>query len=232
MLAAEAIYKKYKHSVLAGVSLNVSEGEIIGIAGENGSGKSTLLSILVTLTSPDSGKVTMNGNPLTQDILKSSIGYVPQENALFDHLTVQDNLRFWAAAYCKSWKEVIKQLNNLLFLEEADFLRKKVFQLSGGMKKRLSIALACLHNPHCLVMDEPSAALDIGFKHALYEILQEVKSQGGCVVFTSHQPDELLWCDRIYVLHNGVFAFEGKPQELGYDLSSALYSLYGREVAR
>jgi len=101
-------------------------------------------------------------------------------------------------------------------------LKKRVSQLSGGMKKRLSIALACLHNPQLLIMDEPSAALDIGFKGELKQMMDKIRSQGRSVIFSTHQPDELTWCDRIYILKKGVFIYEGKPQELG-DLSKILY---------
>jgi len=221
MLVAKDIYKKYKHPVLSGVSCSVAEGEIIGIAGENGSGKSTLLSILVSLLSPDTGTVTLDGMPLSPAILKSNIGYVPQENALFEHLTVLDNLRFWAAAYGAVLDE------NALFPRIREARKKKVAHLSGGMKKQLSIAIACLNNPRFLIMDEPSAALDIGFKRSLLDIFKKTKAEGRSCVFTSHQPDELLWCDRIYVLRNGVFAYEGAPQDLGNDFAERLYELCG-----
>jgi len=225
MLIANDICKKYKHPVLAGVSCKISEGEIIGIAGENGSGKSTLLSILVTLLSPDKGTVTLDGIPLTPASLKTNIGYVPQENALFDHLTVQDNLRFWAAAYGAILDETVLLTKMFPRIQEAR--KKKVAHLSGGMKKQLSIAIACMNNPRFLIMDEPSAALDIGFKRTLLEIFEGVKAEGRSCIFTSHQPDELLWCDRIYVLRNGVFAYEGTPRELEPDFSERLYDLCG-----
>lgn len=205
MILAKNIYKKFKEPVLKGVNLQAKAGEIIGLAGENGSGKSTLLEIITGLMPADSGSIEIEG----------TIGYVPQETALFDNLTVRDNLKFWASAYDAPW-------DNAEF--DKSFLSKKVSQLSGGMKKRLSISLACLHQPNLLVMDEPSAALDIGFKGHLSQMLADIKAQGRTVIFSSHQADELLWCDRIYILREGVFVYEGDPREV----ESLPAILYGR----
>jgi ABC-2 type transport system ATP-binding protein len=151
---------------------------------------------------------------------------VPQENALFDHLNVRDNLRFWAAAYGFPWEPALDILR-VGKSEQREFLKKKVKTLAGGMKKRLSIALACLHSPRYLIMDEPSAALDIGFKKSLADMLANIRGEGRCVVLTSHQPDELQSCDRIYVLSGGAFVYRGSPQGLGEDFTQALFGLTG-----
>ena len=206
MIIAKNIKKSYLAPVLQDVSLQIDAGEIIGLAGENGSGKSTLLAILAGITKQDAGDV----------YVERKIGLVPQEAALFDNLSVKDNLRFWAKAYKQDWK------NALPILADESMLKKRVSQLSGGMKKRLSIALACLHNPQFLIMDEPTAALDIGFKGELKQMLDEIRSQGRSVIFSTHQPDELAWCDRIYILRKGQFVYEGNPQEM-VDLSKILY---------
>ena len=206
MISASNIKKKFRAPVLKGVNLQVNPGEIIGIAGENASGKSTLLTILAGIMKPDFGQVSLDGQ----------IGFVPQEPALFDNLSVKDNLRFWAKAYKQDWQRALPLLN------DDGLLKKRVNQLSGGTKKRLSIVLACLHNPQLLIMDEPTAALDIGFKGELKKMLDQIRSQGRSVIFTTHQPDELLWCNRIYILRGGVFVYEGNPADLG-DLANVLY---------
>jgi len=206
MLSASNIQKKYASPVLKGVSLQINQGEIIGIAGENGSGKSTLLAILAGILDADSGEVNIDGE----------IGYVPQEPALFDNLSVKDNLRFWAKAYKQDWKKVLH------LLPDESMLKKRIVQLSGGMKKRLSIVLACLNDPQLLIMDEPTAALDIGFKGELKQMLDQIRIQNRTVIFSTHQPDELAWCDRIYILREGLFIYEGSPGDMK-DLSQALY---------
>lgn len=230
MLVAEQIFKQYKKPVLNGVSLTVSAGEIIGIAGENGSGKSTLLSVLTGILRPDSGRVTVEGEDIFQNprALRRWIGYVPQDNSLFDNLTAMDNIKFWASAYGAPWQKAFAFLfPNESAETQKQFLKTKASKLSGGMKKRLSIALSMLHDPAYLLMDEPTAALDIGFKWLFNETLSLLKERGQTVIFTSHQPDELLHCDRLYVLRDGVFAFEGEPQALGgdADFTQTLYGL-------
>ena len=219
MLLAKDIHKKFSESVLRGVTLEAKAGEIIGIAGKNGSGKSTLLSIMTGLLMPDGGQVTLEEEPLKKRI--NSIGYVPQEAALFENLSVKDNLRFWASARGLPWKET-----SLMLSEDKAFLKKRVSRLSDGMKRRLSIILACMHSPKWLVLDEPSANLDIGFKGDLIQIIKDISAEGGGVIFTSHQPDELMWCDRIYILRGGVFVYSGDPKELG-DISKVLYGQRG-----
>jgi ABC-2 type transport system ATP-binding protein len=235
MIEARGVYKKYKKSVLSGIDFTAAPGEAVGVAGENGSGKSTLLSVLTSVIRPEAGTVTAEGENIftNKQALKKYIGYVPQENALFDSLSALDNLKYWAAAYGADWKNALPYLfpgvitvtdekrkrNSLLRHNDdiRDFLRKKAGKLSGGMKKRLSIALSMMHDPLYLIMDEPSAGLDIGFKWSLTETIRDLCGKGRCVIITTHQPDELLLCDRIYILKNGGFIFEGPPSELNAD---------------
>lgn len=222
MLIAENICKKYNksNSVLNSVSFTASPGEIVGIAGENGSGKSTLIYILTTLTKPDQGKVYLMDHDIFKhpELVKRFIGFVPQENALFDSLSVSDNIKFWAAAYGADAR--------LVYFPK-EYRGYKVSQLSGGMKKRLSIAIALMNNPDYLIMDEPTSALDIRFKKELTSTILEMKNNGKTIIFTSHQPDELLVCDRLYILKGGVFIYSGKPEELSASkpFHEALYDI-------
>jgi ABC-2 type transport system ATP-binding protein len=217
MLTAESINKKFnKHHVLDGVSLQAQSGEIIGIAGINGSGKSTLLSVLTGLIKPDGGQVSIEGESLSPKALKQWLGYVPQENSLFDTISAWDNIKLWAAAYKTDWKNALPFLfpesEGITEDEEKRFLYKKTALLSGGMKKRLSIAVSLMHNPKYLIMDEPTAGLDIGFRYTLSETIKQLRAREKCVIFTSHQTEELLLCDRIYILRGGLFVYAGSPQ--------------------
>ncbi|MCL2015392.1 MAG: ABC transporter ATP-binding protein [Defluviitaleaceae bacterium] len=206
MLSVENITKKFSRPVLKGVTLQAKYGEVIGIAGKNASGKSTLLGIITGLVAADSGQVLLDNAELAGNL--KQVGYVPQETALFENLSVKDNLRFWAAAHGVAWDSP----KNILPWEP-DFLRKKTKLLSGGMKKRVAIALACLADPKILIMDEPTAALDIAFKQELAALIQQLKSAGKIIIFTSHQPDELFWCDCVHIINEGLFAYSGKPTE-------------------
>jgi len=216
LLEGTEIKKAFKNPVLQGISIKTEPAKIIGLAGENGSGKSTLLSILAGIMPPDSGNVLINGKPLKQADLKR-IGYVPQENALFENLSVRDNLRFWSAAYGTKPEEASR-----IFPDYDDIYKKKAADLSGGMAKRLSIALGLLNKPDYLILDEPTAFLDIGFKGMLRNLLQDLKNEGKGIIFTTHQPDELMWCEKIYILRNGKFVYEGEPVNID-DLSKLLY---------
>jgi ABC-2 type transport system ATP-binding protein len=233
MLTAQAICKKYvKHTVLDRVSLQAQGGEAIGIAGVNGSGKSTLLSVLTGIVRPDSGQVWLEGQPLSPGSLQKWVGYVPQENALFDGLSALDNIKLWASAYKADWRNALPFLfaENEKEGEARAFLRKKAGKLSGGMKKRLSIAIALFHDPLYLLMDEPTAGLDVGFRWHVTQTINQLRERGKCVIFTSHQADELSLCDRIYVLRDGVFAYEGDAQILAGG-TQALYALISGDAS-
>jgi len=216
MLCATDIYKKYDAPVLRGVTLEASPGEIVGIAGANGSGKSTLLSIITSITKPDKGTVTLDGQPVTMRKVRENIGFAAQDEALFGRLSVEDNLRFWAAAQNTSFDKSIY---------DPSFLRKKVDNLSGGMRRRLSLIIAQLHNPLYLIMDEPTAELDIYYRGEVMRDIRHRKDLGKSVLMTTHNMHELLLCDRIYIINNGEFAYEGPPANLGHDEQSFTASM-------
>lgn len=188
MVFVNDIKKKYrKLTVLNGISFTVSPGDCIAILGENGCGKSTLLAIMSGTIAPDSGEIVYKEG--------SRIGYVPQDNPLIPELSVKDNLRLW---YGKS----IPPLVNSFGLTE--FLKKPVQKLSGGMKKRLSIVIAMADNPDILILDEPSAALDLPCKQMIREYLENYTKGGGTVIIATHDEMELEICNRALVINDGV----------------------------
>ena len=180
-----------KHKVLKDISFEVPDGECVGIIGANGCGKSTLLSILAGSRKQRSGQI--------EGISQSDIGYVPQDNPLIPDLTAYDNLLLW---YKGSRASLGKELNNDLIkmLGIDSFLHKQVKRLSGGMKKRVSIAIALLSKPKLLILDEPSAALDLPCKQDIKYYLREYLSTGGSVIITTHDEDELDLCSHLLVI--------------------------------
>ncbi len=206
MLCAAEISKNYQKTILQGVNFSIPRGKIVGLAGINGSGKSTLLSILVTAIRPDKGFVTLDGLDLFKNshILKKHIGFVPQESALFDNLTVQDNLRFWAAVY-----------NKKTFTFDKNLLKKKVSTLSGGTKKRLALNIALLNEPDYLILDEPTTALDIDNREEIMQRFLNLREKGKSIIFSSHYAEELINCDYIMILNKGVLDFFGTPSQIG-----------------
>lgn len=200
------IKKSYrKKQVLTNASFYAMEGECIGIVGANGCGKSTLLGILSGSLKCNFGEILYNGeNPLLhRSIFSKYVGFVPQDNPLMDHLSLYDNLSFW---YCDSKRDLVKDLENGLpaQLGLTPYKHFDVSKLSGGLKKRLSIACALAKEPSILILDEPGASLDILCKEDIKNLLISYVQAKNTVILTSHEVGELSACDRIYLLKDGV----------------------------
>ena len=206
MLRLTDITKQYgKKNVLKGVSLNIEEGECVGIIGPNGSGKSTLLSIIVGALKPTSGNREVDG----------SIGYVPQENALIEELTVKDNLEFWAAASNKTVEQIFEMQYFKEVLGLDTMLNERVCNLSGGMKKRVNIGIALINDPQYIILDEPCSALDIIYKNEVVNYLMELKKANKSIIYTSHSGDEIeKLCDRMCILKQGTIVKESTISEI------------------
>lgn len=213
----EHIAKSYKgKSVLKDVNLRAQGGRCIGILGANGSGKSTLLSILAGVLRRDGGSFQVDGRELfDQPRLRSAtVGYVPQGTPLLEELTARDNLLLW---YDRETMERELASGVLKRLGIGEFLRVPVSKMSGGMKKRLSIGCAVAGRPPILLLDEPTAALDLVCKESIADYLRQYKAAGGLLLLTTHDVLELQLCDEWYILKNGVlqpFTFTGNVAEL------------------
>lgn len=210
-LEIKSIQKRFrKAEILKDASLKAFTGSCIGILGSNGTGKSTLLSILAGIQPPDSGEFLLDGQKPTA----AQIGYVPQGTPLMEELTARDNLLLW---YSREAMEKELQDGVLHMLGIGDFLNKQVRKMSGGMKKRLSIGCAVAQKPPVLLLDEPTAALDLICKEQIRNYLQAYKEQGGILLLTTHDPEELALCDATYILKDGVltpYCFDGDMQKL------------------
>ncbi len=211
------IAKKYKgKQVLKDITFQCESGTCIGILGANGTGKSTLLSILAGIQPADAGEFTCDGKELLHNAKARStlVGYVPQGTPLIEELTAKDNLRLW---YPKA--QMVQELNEgvLKLLGIGEFLRVPVSKMSGGMKKRLSIGCAMANKPPVLLLDEPTAALDLACKQDIADYLRHYKEQGGILLLTTHDVMELSLCDRWYIIKDGVleeFAYDGDVSKL------------------
>lgn len=235
LIEVKGLTKKYgRKTVLHDLSFEIAKGEIFGMFGPNGAGKSTLISILATLLKPTSGDVLVNGISVKgqPDSTKREIGFVPQEIALYPMLSGRDNLDFWAGIYGlrgKLRKERIVEATAVARLE--DRIRDRVSEYSGGMKRRLNIAVSLLHHPSILLMDEPTVGVDIQSRRYILDTLSALKKEGRTIVFTSHYVDELeSLCDRIAVMDKGKIPILGSADDLknAYgvsDLESVLFRL-------
>ena len=205
-----------KKEVLADVSFRIREGSCVGILGGNGSGKSTLLSVLAGVQKADAGKFLWQGEDLLQkSVLRAkTVGYVPQGVPLLEELTAKDNLSMW---YEK--KQLQKELEEgvLAMLGIPAFLHVPVSKMSGGMKKRLVIGCAVAHHPSILLLDEPSAALDLVCKERIYNYIMEMKKCGNTIMLATHDVQEIAFCDALYILKNGTvepYCYDGNVHKL------------------
>lgn len=204
-LKAEGIFKSYRtRPVLKGVSLTVLPGTCVGIVGGNGCGKTTLLSILAGAVRAEKGSILYHGTEAFGNprVFAREAAYVPQENPLIEELSVRDNLRLWYHG-SKEGMEADLREGAAAMLGIGDMLGRTAGKLSGGMKKRLSIACALSNHASVLIMDEPGAALDLECKAAIRAYLKNYMAAGGTVILTSHELAELSLCSVMYVLKDG-----------------------------
>ncbi|MCM1186006.1 MAG: ABC transporter ATP-binding protein [Lachnoclostridium sp.] len=188
--------------MLEDISLTAAEGSCTCILGENGCGKSTLLSILAGVQKADAGKFFYGEEDLFKNggLRAKVLGYVPQKDPLIEELTAWDNLRMW---YDKD--KLNRELSDgvLAMLGIDHFLKTPVHKMSGGMKKRLSIGCAVAGQPEILLLDEPSAALDLICKERIYNYFERYKAEGGILLLATHDIRELELCDQCYILKQG-----------------------------
>jgi len=208
MLQVEALKKSYGNLVAVdGVSLRAGEGETVGLLGPNGAGKTTTVSMIAGLVRPDSGSVLIEGRPLAGDTdpNKRRIGLVPQDLALFDELTAQANLQLFAALYelhGADAKRAIGEAFELVGL--VDRAHDRVKDYSGGMKRRLNLAAALLHDPQILLLDEPTVGVDPQSRNAIFDNLEVLKSRGKTLIYTTHYMEEAeRLCDRVIIIDHG-----------------------------
>lgn len=191
-----------RRMVVKGACLKARKGECVGIVGANGCGKSTLLSAVAGVKKIRRGTLLLDGHSALKDrkIFARTVGYVPQDNPLAPELSVRDNLRFWYGG-----RDLEKKLGEGLLeaLDIGGILKTPVSKLSGGMKRRVSLACAAAGNPPILILDEPAAAVDMVCKQAVRDYLGAYLGQGGTVLMTSHEESELDLCGRLYVMKEG-----------------------------
>ncbi len=203
---------------LNGIDLSVQSGEFFGLLGPNGAGKTTTINILSTLLRPDTGSVLLEGLDLLADprTAKKKIGVVPQELALYDQLTAGENLQFWGKLYgLRNTALKIRIEELLLLMGLSDRTKDSVSTFSGGMKRRLNLAIALIHDPGILFLDEPTVGIDVQSRHRIYEILDKLHEDGITIVYTTHYLEEVeRLCQRIAIIDHGEIRAQGTLESL------------------
>jgi ABC-2 type transport system ATP-binding protein len=222
MLEVNDLVKRYGGVVAVdGVSFSVGPGECVGLLGPNGAGKTTTVSIIAGLLRPDAGAVLLDGTPLGSDTdpAKRKLGLVPQELALYERLSALENLRLFGALYGLSRRpldDAIRAALDLVGL--ADRGRDRVETFSGGMKRRLNLAAALLHDPQVLLLDEPTVGVDPQSRNAIFENLEALRARGKALLYTTHYMEEVeRLCGRVVIIDHG--------RTIAHDTLRALYRL-------
>lgn len=204
------------------VSFQVKKGEIFGFLGPNGSGKSTTIRMLCGLLQPTSGEGIVNGlsvrtNP---DDIRKIIGYMSQRFSLYLDLTVRQNMEFWATLYGVKKEKLNERISWVSdFMELSDFMDQLTGSLSGGIKQRLSLSCAILHEPKIVFLDEPTGGVDPISRRKFWKLIDQLAESGITVLVTTHFLDEAEYCHRIGLIYNGKLIALGSPDELKSEAS-------------
>jgi ABC-2 type transport system ATP-binding protein len=214
---------------LDGITLRVRQGEIYGLLGPNGSGKTTLIRAVVGLVAPDSGTVTALGRRMPDLNILSSVGYMTQAAALYPDISVEENLRFFAAI-----SGADSNVDEVLRVVELEQRRNSVVAtLSGGMRQRCSLACALVHRPRLLLLDEPTVGVDPQLRVQFWEHFRDLAAAGTTILVSSHVMDEAERCQRLGLIRFGKLLGEGSPNEVRAaagtnNLEEAFLKLSGR----
>ena len=200
------------------VSFQIEEGEIFGLLGPNGAGKTTIVKMMVGMLRPDAGKIEINGlDAVSQSLqVKADLGYVPESSALYENLSGREHLEMVCNLHHMDTKRINAQVERLLdALELKESADKRIAGYSKGMKQRLLLAGAIIHNPHVLILDEPMSGLDANVQSVVRQLIKDFVRDRRIVIFCSHILEivERL-CDRLLIIHRGQKQIEGSPREI------------------
>jgi ABC-2 type transport system ATP-binding protein len=219
LLDVRAITKSYgARRAVDGVSFQVQRGQTLGLIGPNGAGKSTTVGMLCGLLAPDAGSVLLNGVSLAEagHAGKRTIGYVPQDLALYEDLSARENLRLFAALYGITGRAMQARCDAVLALVDLhERAGDKPSSFSGGMKRRLNIAAALMHDPQLLILDEPTVGVDPQSRNAIFDTLEALKAEGRSLIYTSHYMEEVeRLADHIVIIDHGKVLADESPAAL------------------
>lgn len=202
-------------TVLDDVTMQVRRGEIVGLLGPSGSGKTTLIKVMTGIDKADEGTVRLMGETMPKLTMLQRFGYMAQSDALYLELTARENLLFFASLYGLTGARRQQRLQAAMqVVDLLDHLNKPVSAYSGGMKRRLSLAIALLHEPELLILDEPTVGIDPVLRQSVWQELKALKSRGTTIILTTHVMDEADKCDRLGLIREGKLCAFDTPQAL------------------
>ena len=239
-ISIKGLLHQYKGVVQPAVNhldLTISKGAFYGLLGPNGAGKTTTISIISGILKPNSGSVQILGKDWKSDAksIKQSIGLVPQEIALYDTMTAVENLKFFGTMLGLDSKSIATKTDELMNEFGLSEHKNKLLQnYSGGMKRRVNLMVALMHDPEILILDEPTVGIDVHSRHMINTYLKGLNQNGMTIVYTSHQLDETeKLCDQVCIIDNGQLLVEGKTADLvsdGHSLHHHFIELTGKQL--
>ncbi|WP_053368455.1 ABC transporter ATP-binding protein [Bacillus sp. FJAT-27245] len=210
-----------KQQVLNNINLDIYPGEIFGLLGPSGAGKTTIVRQLIGLELPTEGENWLFNEKMPSLMLVEKAGYMSQSDALYLELSAKDNLEFFGALYGLKGKRLKQRIEEVMeIVQLSGDLNKLVSNYSGGMKRRLSLAAALLHEPELLILDEPTVGIDPVLRKSIWERFYELKEKGTAIIVTTHVMDEAEKCDRLGMIRDGKLIAVGTPEELKKNTAS------------
>lgn len=222
------IIKRYGKDKVAvnDVSISVEEGELFGLIGPDGAGKTSIFRILTTLLIPDGGSATVCGFDTVKDdrSIRSIVGYMPGRFSLYQDLSVEENLNFFAAVFGTSIEENYELIRDI-YVQLEPFKKRRAGKLSGGMKQKLALCCALIHEPRVLFLDEPTTGVDAVSRKEFWDMLRRLRERGITILVSTPYMDEAILCDRICLLQNGQVLSIDSPQNITAAYTDDLYAM-------
>jgi len=232
MIVVEKITKHYEQvKALSNISFTINKGELFGLVGPDGAGKSTLFRILATLLLPDKGKAWINGVDVVKHYkkIRSSIGYMPGRFSLYQDLSVEENLNFYASVFGTTLEENYALIEDI-YRYLLPFKERKAGKLSGGMKQKLALCCALIHAPSILFLDEPTTGVDPTSRQEFWETLSKLKEKGMTILVSTPYMDEAVLCDRIALMQEGQLMKVDTPQQIIDQFDKALWKVSAKNM--
>lgn len=193
-----------KKQIISNITFTIESGDIVCLLGPSGSGKTTIIRLMIGAIAADSGEIKFGNTPVPSLKLLKKIGFMPQNDALYEDLSGENNLKFFAELYGMNKNDQRKRIEQVLTLVDlTNDSKKYVKNYSGGMKKRLSLAVALLHEPDILLLDEPTVGIDPVLRRAIWDQFKAIKESGKTIIVSTHVMDEVYECDKAALIYNG-----------------------------
>ena len=227
-------YGKAKEKILAvdNVSFNVNSGEIFGLIGPDGAGKTSIFRMLTTVLLPDSGSASIEGLDIIKDYkkIRTILGYMPGKFSLYQDLTIEENLEFFASIFNTTIAENYHLIKDI-YIQIEPFKDRRAGKLSGGMKQKLALCCALIHQPKVLFLDEPTTGVDPVSRKEFWEMLQRLKKQGITIIVATPYMNEAALCDRIALMQNGKILSIETPENISNSYPDLLFELKAGRTA-